>query len=346
MARTGHTQQLSLDRALDEVIEKLGARDQVPHVRALLIEARRLKSIIANWRSIPPLPEVREEMIARVLHVASAAGESVQIAPAAPPSVSSGTTSTALVAPRPAPYIDEIPASEGPGEVTIITEGQQALPQTPLNVVVGKPPERPDPNLVMLAEPYGLRADRYRALRHRLGATGDPRIIAVTSAGRDEGKTTCAINLALALREGARGRVLLLEGNLRSPSIAKYLGFLPPECLSVQLRAHRQDPLLPWTPVEQVAPLHVLAVNPTEERAPILDPIAFSIAIDRLRFAGYDYIVVDTPPVLESADVNLISDSVDGVLLVARAKRSRAKAMHAALEQLRPTPVLGAVLLY
>lgn len=359
MARTGQmmspTNAGALEMSLDGVIEKLSTAEATPHTRALLIEARRLRSIISNWRSIPPLPQVRDEMVARVLHVSAAAGQALPGAPASRPSQSYGQSHQAQLihaahaaqAALAQPRVDEWgPPSEGfSGEVTVITDGTKTLPETPLNVVPAKPPESPDPHLVMFTDPYGISADRYRALRHRLSASGDPRIIAVTSAGRSEGKSVCAVNLAMALREGARGRVLLMEANLRAPGLAALLGFLPPECLSEQLARHKADPQAAWTPVEQVAPLHVLAVDPTTKKSPLLDPIAFSIAIDRLRLAGYDYIVVDTPPILESADVNLIADSVDGILIVARAKRSRARAIRAAIEQLGPTTVLGTVLL-
>lgn len=339
----------ALEMSLDGVIEKLSTAEATPHTRALLIEARRLRSIISNWRSIPPLPQVRDEMVARVLHVSAAAGQAVPSGPASRPAYSQSQAQLihAAHAAQAQQRIDEWgPPSEGfSGEVTVITDGTKTLPETPLNVVPAKPPESPDPHLVMFTDPYGISADRYRALRHRLSASGDPRIIAVTSAGRSEGKSVCAVNLAMALREGARGRVLLMEANLRAPGLAALLGFLPPECLSEQLARHKADPQAAWTPVEQVAPLHVLAVDPTTKKSPLLDPIAFSIAIDRLRVAGYDYIVVDTPPILESADVNLIADSVDGILIVARAKRSRARAIRAAIEQLGPTTVLGTVLL-
>ena len=123
------------------------------------------------------------------------------------------------------------------------------------------------------------------------------------------------------------------------------LAFQPPACFGVQLLRHRKDPLEPWIAAEQVAPLHVMAVDPQSGLPPLLDPIAFSIAIDRLRLAGYDYVVVDTPPVLESADVNMITDSVDGILFTAFAKRSDAKSLRRAIEQVGTVTFLGTVLL-
>src|SRR5215471_14436766 len=86
--------------------------------------------------------------------------------------------------------------------------------------------------LVMLTLPDSSRAATYRVLRHRLSQLGDPRVILVTSAQAGEGKTVCAANLAIALGECGRARVLLVEGNLRMPSLGELFGFVPAECFA------------------------------------------------------------------------------------------------------------------
>ena len=214
-------------------------------------------------------------------------------------------------------------------------------------VVVSKHsmPEEVDPRLIMVREPDSARAAAFRVLRHRLVERGDPRTICVTSAEPAEGKTTLAINLAMALGECGRARVLLMEANLRSPRLAPMLGFRPPECFSEQLARHREQPLEPWSVVEVFWPwLHVAAVDPKTAGKPLLDAPAFEIAVARLR-PGYDYLVIDTPPVLGSADVNLIEDAVEAVLLACWAKRSRGRTLARAIEQLSPAKVIGVTLL-
>lgn len=213
-------------------------------------------------------------------------------------------------------------------------------------VATHKAPPDPDPRLILVREPDSQRAASFRVMRHRIADRGNPRVIAVTSAGPRDGKTTAAANLALALSEFGRAKVLLLEANLRSPQIAVLFGFLPPECFSVQLQRHRERPLDPWSIVEAFSPaLHVLAVKPGETNRPLLDAPAFSIAIEMLTRVGYDYIVVDTPAVLGSADVNLIEDSVDAVILTARSGRTLGRSLRAAVEQLSPRKLLGVMLL-
>ena len=64
----------SLERTLDRTIECLVAGAQSREARALLIEARRLRSVVANWRSIPPPTDVHDEMLDRVLQLSTAVG--------------------------------------------------------------------------------------------------------------------------------------------------------------------------------------------------------------------------------------------------------------------------------
>jgi Mrp family chromosome partitioning ATPase len=215
-------------------------------------------------------------------------------------------------------------------------------------VATHKPPADPDARLIMLNEPDSARAASFRVLRHRLAERGDPRTIVITSAVAGEGKTTCAANLAMALGECGRAKVLLVEANLRRPSLAALFGFLPPECFSIQLGKHRDKPLEPWSVVEAFTPsLHVLAVKPGPENEdrPLLDGVAFGNAMDMLKRSGYDYIVIDTPSVLGSADVNLAADFSDGILLTTWARKSSSRDLRRALDQLAPAKLLGVTLL-
>lgn len=86
-------------------------------------------------------------------------------------------------------------------------------------------------HLVSLVAPAGLEAEQYRALRHiveQKRRTDNLTVIAVSSPGGGDGKTTTAINLAGALAQAADARVLLLEADLRRPSIGPLLGLYDP----------------------------------------------------------------------------------------------------------------------
>jgi Mrp family chromosome partitioning ATPase len=222
--------------------------------------------------------------------------------------------------------------------------GVPVVPRTQVWVATHRVPEDPDERLILVREPDSARAATFRVMRHRLQERGDPRIIAVTSPDPCEGKTTCAVNLALALGECGRARVLLIEANLRAPTFAPMFGFLPPECFSTQMLRHKEKPLEPWSVVEVFTPsLHVLAVKP-DTRDTMLDGPAFSLAIEMLARAGYDYLVIDTPPVIGAADVNLIEDSADGLLFTAWSRETSARRLRQAVEQLAPAKILGLAL--
>lgn len=207
------------------------------------------------------------------------------------------------------------------------------------------PPEEPlDARLAMITDPDSERSASFRVLRHHLLELGRPQVIVVSSPLHGDGKTTTALNLALALAECGRAKVLLCDGHLRRPQIANALKLVPPWCFAEQLAAHRNQPMLPWSIVEiPQLWLHVAAVNPRIEKTQLLDAPAFAIAMDRLRLA-YEHIVIDAPPVLGSADVNLMADAADAVLLAVRARRSTARELRKSIEQVGASKVVGSVL--
>jgi Mrp family chromosome partitioning ATPase len=261
--------------------------------------------------------------------------------PAGPPALPvAAAVAAAAAGPAAAPVLG--------GQLTsaIAVEAAQNGGRTPVWVSVHRQPNERDGRLILVREPDSARAAAFRVLRHRLAERGDPKTIVVSSPAPGEGKTTCALNLALALGECGRARVLLIEANLRTPQLAHMLGFLPPECFVEQLARHRDRPLEPWSVVEVFTPfLHVAAIRPQLTPRPLLDGAAITIAIERLKLAGYHYIVIDTPPVLGGADVNLIEGAADGVLMTAWSGRSCARGLRRAIEQVQAEKVLGVALL-
>jgi succinoglycan biosynthesis transport protein ExoP len=189
------------------------------------------------------------------------------------------------------------------------------------------------------------QAASIRALRHRLAERGEPRVVAVTSSTRREGKTFCAVNLALSLAEVRRSRVLLLEANPYQPLLASVFGVSKPVCFFEQLEQHKQDFLAPWKVTElSTYDLHLLAADPHSSGLRALEGGTFAHCLDSLRGA-YDYIIVDSPSVNSGPDIPLLEDAVDGLVFVARADRSRARTLRYALEQVSAQDLLGVVLL-
>jgi len=226
----------------------------------------------------------------------------------------------------------------------------------PMSMLVATPPqidltqhhlpdERPDPRLALVIDPDSERAAQFRVLRHHLLEVGRPQCVVVSSPMAGDGKTTVALNLALALAECGRAKVLLAETHVRRPQLAQILRFVPPWCFAEQLATHRSQPMMPWSLVDIPSLwLHVAAINPRIDKSQLLDGPAFAIAMERLRAAGYDHIVIDAGPVLGSADVNLMADAAECVLLAVHARRSTARDLRRAIEQLGASKVIGTVL--
>ncbi|HEX2685921.1 MAG TPA: hypothetical protein VHN14_04855 [Kofleriaceae bacterium] len=208
------------------------------------------------------------------------------------------------------------------------------------------PEDNPDPSLVLMLDPDSERSASFRVLRHHLLEVGRPQVVIVSSPQVGDGKTTVALNLALALAECGRAKTLLVETHVRRPRFTNIFKFVPPWCFAEQLAAHRHQPNMPWSLVDiPQLWLHVAAVNPQISQTQILDGPAFAIAMERLRFAGYEHIVVDAPPVLGSADVNLMADAADSVVFALRARRSTTRDLRRAVDQLGDKKIAGTILL-
>lgn len=192
-----------------------------------------------------------------------------------------------------------------------------------------------DERLLLLRAPDSATAASFRVLRHRLAERGDLKTVLVTSPVVGEGKTTCALNLALALGEAGRARVLLLDANFRRPALAELFGVAAPVA----------DPSRLWEPVERVTPWLHVAFAPEKPLPPFADAPSVAARLDELGAEGYDSIVIDGPPVLGTADANLIEESVSAVLLTVRSRHSQASSLRDALDQIGTRKVLGVVLM-
>lgn len=226
-----------------------------------------------------------------------------------------------------------------------------------------------DHRLIFWQERSSETAAAFRLLRQRLIERQDPRIVLCTSAGRHEGKTTLAANLAMAYAELGRHRVLLLEASLRMAALGEVFGFMPPKGFGGQLALHRIRPFEPWVVVQiRSTPLYIMAADPracpscatvlAEEAkfcpmcgskagpnaSPALDGVSFAGAIKVFR-QSFDYLIVDAPPVLASGEVNLIQDNADAIVFATRKGRTEARRLKRAIEQVAPAPVAAIALI-
>jgi Mrp family chromosome partitioning ATPase len=280
----------------------------------------------------------------------------VPATPATPVSTTPAMPAPTSSPPAPSPVITAIsvrtgrsvpavsPSDAYPARPGVIAATYQVMPAR-VDAKAFDLPEHVDSHLPMLREGSAERAASFRALRRRLAEQKDPRTILVTSAQDDEGKTTCAANLALALAESGRLSVLLVEANLRRPKVAAIFGFKPSRCFREQMAAHREQVDSPWSTIE-VRPtgLQVLALAPDAGGNDSLHGPTFSASVARWRCA-FDYVVIDGPAILQSCDASIIHDSVDAVVMVVRSGVSRNRTVKRALEQISADMVAGMVLM-
>jgi Mrp family chromosome partitioning ATPase len=204
-------------------------------------------------------------------------------------------------------------------------------------------PANLDDRFILLREPTSVRARSYRLLQHRLANQGNTQVVAVTSAKPGEGKTTCAINLALAFAEASSARVLLIEANLSRPALSGLFGTAPSSFMDRLVQ--RLDATPPYSVAAVFGSrLQVAALRTTPPQSFRLDRGLLQSALKGLRRC-YDHIIIDAASVLESADVDVVSTCADGVVITARAGKSNKSAVEDAVNQLRPATVCGVVLL-
>jgi succinoglycan biosynthesis transport protein ExoP len=201
--------------------------------------------------------------------------------------------------------------------------------------------------LVTIDEPRGAAAEAYRTLRTNLLAatrTSKIRTILVTSAGPGEGKTTTAVNLAVALAQVDRS-VVLISADLRHPRLHPYFGVGNEWGLGQVLTGEVQltDALVDTTiPRLQVLPSG--PVSTLKEPVELLQSGRMAEVIRRCRQA--DFVILDSPPIEPVADALVLAGLVEGVLFVADARLGTRAAVASARHQLEQVggTVLGGVL--
>ncbi|MEZ3157330.1 polysaccharide biosynthesis tyrosine autokinase [Microbacterium sp. BWR-S6Y] len=210
----------------------------------------------------------------------------------------------------------------------------EAATESPVLGGIALDPDAKKRPLIVHADPRNPRAESFRSLRTNLqfiDVDGASRSFVVSSAGPGEGKSTTTANLAIALAETG-ARVALVDGDLRLPRVADYMGIEGGVGLTDVLigRAELVDVLQQWgTGRLFVLPSGRTPPNPSE----LLGSQAMQRTLSELSEA-FDYVLVDAPPLLLVTDAAVVSRFTSGVLMVAASGTTKKPQLTAAVEKL------------
>ena len=198
--------------------------------------------------------------------------------------------------------------------------------------------------LVIASRPEQSTVEQYRklaAVLHHAQVERDLKVVMVSSAVSGDGKTLTSTNLALTLSESYRRRVLLIDADLRRPSVHEVFQVKNQNGLTECLAAETEHRL----PLIQASPyLSLLLAG-----RPDSDPMSglTSARMQRLiaeAAATFDWVIIDTPPVVLLPDANLLAAMVDAAILVIGAGKTPYKLITRAIDALGRNKILGVVL--
>ena len=204
-----------------------------------------------------------------------------------------------------------------------------------------------DQKLVAFYDPGSLASEQFRKLRTqllRLRLARPPRTILVTSATAGEGKTLVSANLAAGIAYDLNAYALLVECDLRKPSLGQWFSLNNGYGLTDYLNGKKEIPeLLLRTEVEKLKVL--LAGTQPDNPTELIGSKKMEALIQELKSRYNDrYIILDSTPLLVTAEPEVLSRFVDGVLIVVRAGLNPRETVQQAISSLEKEKILGFVL--
>lgn len=205
--------------------------------------------------------------------------------------------------------------------------------------------ERVEPRLVAITQPHSNYCEEYRSLRTQVlhkSQRQKLQSIVVASINPSEGKTITALNLSWLLAQTDGVKCLIIDSDLRMPSLTDYLGIETDKGLSDVLagKTNLVDSIIKLEP----SGLHILPGG--EARSDVAELISGPKFKEILRQARemFDYVIIDAPPLGIFTDANILINHADGAMLVVRAGRTKYSAVDRVLETLPKDRMMGVVL--
>jgi capsular exopolysaccharide synthesis family protein len=220
-----------------------------------------------------------------------------------------------------------------------------ASPRLPDFVTWNVEADRVEPRLVAITHPNSTYCEEYRSLRtHVLHKSQRQKLqsIVVASINPSEGKSVTALNLSWLLAQTDGVRALIIDSDLRMPSLADYLGIETDSGLSHILAgdASLQDSIIRLEP----SGLHLLPGG--EARNDVAELISGPKFKEILREARemFDFVIIDAPPLGIFTDAAVLINHADGAMLVVRANKTRYSLVDRIMESLPKDRMMGVVL--
>jgi protein-tyrosine kinase len=204
-----------------------------------------------------------------------------------------------------------------------------------------------DANLVCALTPRSFEAEQFKMLRTRIlypmSGAPPPRTIMVTSAMPGEGKSFVAANMAVSIAQNINEHVLLMDCDLRLPSIADIFGVGSVAGLSEYLANGMTIPeLLIKTMIEKLTILP--AGQPPENPSELLSSEKMVNLLEDVKNRYQDrYVIIDLPPPYLTSEANALARQVDGIILVVKSGGSDRKMISSLVEMLGKEKILGVV---
>jgi capsular exopolysaccharide synthesis family protein len=264
--------------------------------------------------------------------------------PAVPLSTSEDFSGTAILNQKPAAATIEVEPRAQRAGVVLPTRKTPEFKNVELNL------EAVEPHLVAIKHPRSPHCEEYRSLRTQLllaaerrrAAGKEMQAVVVASARPGEGKTTTAINLAWMLAQTDGVNCLVIDADLRMPSLADYLGVEEHPGLSDVFdgTVELEQAIVKLNP----AGLHLLPGGAArQDIAELISGNAFRRILDKAR-TMFDYIIIDAPPLAIFTDAAVLINLADGAMLVVKSGKTRYATINRMLEHVSREQLLGVVL--
>ncbi len=203
----------------------------------------------------------------------------------------------------------------------------------------------PQERLVSITDEHGLAAEKVRVLATKLrhiAARRPLKKLLVTSSMKGEGKSIVAANLAITMAKHSHARVLLLDADLRQPTLDEKLGCASQKSLAdwwaqkttVQEIVRKETTLPLW-----FLPAGQFSGQPLE----VLQSDRFSDLVGQLNEL-FDWVIIDSPPLNPLADSRVLANLADGVIIVARERFTQVELLNKAIEAVEQKKLLGLVM--